>query len=78
MKISCPHYSRKPGNKHNGLCALGWFGGKPFAGNCNQCLSAGRNTPEAFAAAQAKYTQTHPESFRGKSGCCDNATNYPL
>ena len=71
--ISCAHYSRELGNNRHGLCALGWFGGKPFSGQCQQCLAKARNTPEAYADAQARHARTHPEPFRGISGCCDRA-----
>jgi hypothetical protein len=76
--MNCPHYSRDPGNKHNGNCALGWYGGKPFAGQCLACIKANQNTADAYAKAQARYEKSHPAPFRGISGCCDNATNYPL
>jgi hypothetical protein len=48
--MTCPHQSQPPG-KDTGrrLCALGWFGGKPFLGNCMDCIKRGRNTPEARA-----------------------------
>lgn len=71
--IDCPYYSREPGNRHNGLCALGWSGGKPFKGECKKCIAAGRNTRDAYATAQARYERTHPDQFRGISGCCDRA-----
>jgi hypothetical protein len=72
--INCPYYSREPGNKHNGICALGWFGGKPFLGEClHKCLPAGKNTQAAYDAVQVEYERTHPEPFRGVSGCCDRA-----
>jgi len=73
MKIDCPHYSREAGNRQHGLCALGWSGGRPFAGECLKCLKEERNTPAAYVAAQTRHARTHPEPFRGLSGCCDRA-----
>lgn len=32
--IDCLHHSRERDNRHNGLCALGLFDGKPFSGQC--------------------------------------------
>lgn len=76
MSIVCQYYSREPGNKHNGLCALGWSSGVPFAGECQKCLKEGRNTPEAFQKAKERYERSHPEEFRGTlKGCCGSALN---
>lgn len=70
--ISCSFYSRE--SKHNGLCALGWYGGKPFAGQCKKCLEEKANTKAAFDAAQEKWAKSHPEPFRGTvSNCCGRA-----
>jgi len=71
MTIPCPFYSRAPGNTHNGQCALGWSSGRPFAGECLKCIAAGRNTPEAYAAAQAAHEKQFPESARNNvRPCC--------
>jgi hypothetical protein len=50
--MTCPHQSQ-PQGKDTGrrLCAIGWFGGKPFLGNCLDCIKHNRNTPEAKAEA---------------------------
>jgi hypothetical protein len=52
---------------------LGWYGGRPWLGNCNECMTAGRNTPEAKAAADAKAESSHPANRTRLSGCCDRA-----
>ena len=72
MKIDCPHASR---TRDRGpiRCALGWFGGWPFAGNCAQCLRQGLNTAEAKAAFDAGALRAHPPSRARISGCCDRA-----
>jgi hypothetical protein len=75
--ISCPHYTRELGNKHNGICDLGWASGKPFIGECLRCIKESRNTPEAYAAAQARHALTHPAGVPRVSGCCDSALNPP-
>ena len=43
MTITCQFYSREPGNKHNGKCALGRYAGRPFAGQCLDCINDGMN-----------------------------------
>jgi hypothetical protein len=58
------------------MCALGWFGGHPFLGNCLDCIAHHRNTPEAKAAADAKAELTHPSSIPRISGCCDRADQH--
>jgi hypothetical protein len=72
--MTCPHQSRPPG-KDTGrrLCALGWYGSHPYIGNCNACMRAGDNTPEAKAEADAKAERTHPGGKPRIRGCCDRA-----
>jgi hypothetical protein len=72
--MTCPHQSQPPG-KDTGrrLCAIGWHGGKPFVGNCQACIAAGRNTPEARQQADAKAERTHPSDKPRIRGCCDRA-----
>jgi len=52
---------------------LGWYGGRPWLGNCRDCMTAGRNTPEAKAAFDAKTERAHPANRPRLSGCCDRA-----
>ena len=54
-------------------CSLGWFGGRPWLGNCLDCMKRGDNTTEAKAAFDAKAERTHPASRKRISGCCDRA-----
>jgi hypothetical protein len=70
--MTCPHQSRA---RHRGqfACALGWYGGRPWLGNCKACMTAGRNTPEAKSAFDAKAERTHPSARPRLSGCCDRA-----
>jgi hypothetical protein len=70
--MTCPHQSRTR-DRGQFICALGWYGGRPWLGNCNQCMAAGRNTPEAKAAADAKAEASHPSNRPRLSGCCDRA-----
>jgi hypothetical protein len=72
--MTCPHQSKPPG-KDTGrrLCAIGWYGGKPFVGNCTSCITAGRNTPEAKAEADTRAERTHPSDKPRIRGCCDRA-----
>lgn len=44
MTIACPHYSREAGNRRHGQCAVGHYNGKPYAGQCRQCLTGGPGT----------------------------------
>jgi hypothetical protein len=70
--MTCPHQSRTR-DRGQFTCALGWYGGHPWLGNCNECMTAGRNTPEAKAAADAKAESSHPSNRPLLSGCCDRA-----
>jgi hypothetical protein len=57
-------------------CALGWYGGKPYLGNCLQCQRHEQNTPEAKAAFDAAGAKAHPPARARISGCCDRADQY--
>jgi hypothetical protein len=70
--MTCPHQSRSR-DRGAFTCALGWYGGRPFLGNCNACIAAGRNTPEARQQADAKAERTHPGDKPRIRGCCDRA-----
>jgi hypothetical protein len=70
--MTCPHQSR-PRNRGQFTCALGYYGGKPWLGNCNDCMRRGANTPEAKAALDARADKAHPASRPRLSGCCDRA-----
>jgi hypothetical protein len=70
--MTCPHQSRTR-DRGQFTCALGWYGGRPWLGNCRDCLTAGRNTPEAKAAADARADRSHPANRQRLSGCCDRA-----
>jgi hypothetical protein len=75
MKIDCPHASR---TRDRGpiQCALGWFGGSPYLGNCLECLRQKLNTPEAKAAFDAGAVRAHPPTRARLSGCCDRADQH--
>jgi hypothetical protein len=70
--MTCPHQSRTR-DRGQFTCALGWYGGRPWLGNCRDCLTEGRNTPEAKAAADARADRSHPANRPRLSGCCDRA-----
>jgi hypothetical protein len=70
--MTCPYQSRTP-NKGRFECALGWYGGRPWLGNCHDCLSRGDNTPAAKAAFDARADRAHPTHRPRLSGCCDRA-----
>lgn len=72
--ISCPHYSREPGNRHNGKCALYLYGGRPYAGNCLACVKAGENNETFAKELFARAEKAHPENKPKLSGCCDPVT----
>jgi hypothetical protein len=40
MKIPCQHFTRER-DRGQGKCALGHFNGRPYVGNCRECLAAG-------------------------------------
>ncbi len=69
---SCPYQSRTR-DRGQFTCALGWYGGRPWLGNCADCMRRGDNTPEAKAAADAQAARTHPAHRPRLSGCCDRA-----
>ena len=52
---------------------LGWYGGRPWIGNCLDCLKRGDNTPEAKAAFDLRSDKAHPASRQRIGGCCDRA-----
>ena len=68
----CPHQSRTR-DRGQFNCALGWYGGRPWLGNCQDCIGRGDNTPEAKAAADAQADRSHPAHRPRLSGCCDRA-----
>jgi hypothetical protein len=72
--IICVYQSR-PSGKDTGrrLCFLGYYGGKPWVGNCNDCIKRGENTKEAKAALDARAEKSHPAARARLSGCCDRA-----
>ena len=73
--MTCAYQSRA---RHRGqfTCALGWYGGRPWLGNCQECLKRGDNTLEAKAAFDAKAQSAHPGSRPRISGCCDRADQW--
>jgi hypothetical protein len=75
MKLDCPHATR---TRDRGpiRCALGWFGGSPYLGNCLECLRQKLNTPEAKAAFDAGAIRAHPPTRARLSGCCDRADQH--
>jgi len=68
--MNCQHWTRKA-KTGPGKCAIGWFGGEPYVGNCLACLAKGFNNPEARESADAKAALTHPPHRDSISGCCD-------
>jgi hypothetical protein len=74
--MTCTHQSQPPG-KDTGrrLCSIGWYGGKPWVGNCIECISRAENTPEAKAAFDTAQIRAHPPDKKRVSGCCDDARN---
>ena len=70
--MTCPYQSRTR-DRGQFDCALGWFGGSPWVGNCRDCMARGDNTPEAKAAFDAKAGTAHPPARARISGCCDRA-----
>jgi len=71
-KMSCFHQSRSS-DRGQFDCDLGYYGGKPWLGNCNDCMKRGANTPEAKAVLDARADKAHPASRARLSGCCDRA-----
>lgn len=75
--MTCPHQSRPSGRDRGQFhCALGWFGGSPWLGNCLECQRSLNNTPEAKAAFDAKAEAAHPGHRPRVSGCCDRADQW--
>ena len=72
--MTCDHQSRD-GTRGPFRCALGWYGGSPYLGNCLKCIEAGTNTAEAKAAFDAGQSKAHPPQAPRVSGCCDDARN---
>jgi hypothetical protein len=70
--MNCPYQSRHR-DRGQFTCALGWYGGHPWLGNCFECLKRGDNTPEAKAAFDTSSERTHPSNRKRISGCCDRA-----
>ena len=68
--MSC-QYQTFEGNQR--ICALGYYGGKPYVGNCSYCEGRGENTPEFAAALFAREDVSHPSTKPKLSGCCDRA-----
>jgi hypothetical protein len=69
---SCSYQSRTA-DRGQFNCALGWYGGRAWLGNCQDCLKRGDNTPEAKAAFDASGNRAHPPDRARLSGCCDRA-----
>ena len=67
--ISCLHWTRKASHGQ-GACALGLYGGKPWVGNCQACMTAGENSADFAAALFARAERTHPADHRGLPDCC--------
>ena len=71
---TCSHQSRTR-DRGQFACSLGWYGGKPWLGNCLACIAAAENTPEAKTAFDATQHKAHPPHRQRVSGCCDDARN---
>jgi hypothetical protein len=69
-------YQKKEPDKGRFFCSLGWYGGRPWIGNCIECLKRKDNTPEAKAAFDASSERAHPSNHKRISGCCDRADQY--
>ena len=70
--MTCAYQSRIR-DRGQFTCALEWYGGTPWLGNCLDCINRGENTPEAKAAFDARADKTHPANRKRISGCCDRA-----
>jgi hypothetical protein len=70
--MTCVYQSRTR-DKGQFTCALGWYGGRPWLGNCLDCMKRGDNAPEVKAAFDAKADRAHPANRKRISGCCDRA-----
>lgn len=68
----CEHQSRARA-RGQFVCKLEWYGGRPWLGNCLDCIKHARNTKEAKAAFDAHSLVTHPPNRPRASGCCDRA-----
>lgn len=70
--MNCVYQSRSR-DRGQFNCALGWYGGKPWIGNCLACVQRGDNTPEAKAKFDLQADRSHPAHRPRLSGCCDRA-----
>lgn len=66
----CVHQSRTR-DRGQFTCALGWHDGKPWIGNCRDCIKNNRNNPEAKTEFDARE-KSKPSI---KIGCCSG--DYP-
>ncbi len=73
--MSCKHQSRQS-DRGQFNCGLGLYGGKPWAGNCINCIEKGQNNETYAKELFAKAERSHPSSAPRVSGCCDSARNY--
>lgn len=73
--MTCIYQSR---NRDRGqfFCSLGWYGGRPWLGNCLECQRQKLNTPAAKAAFDERGAKTHPPGRQRISGCCDRADQW--
>jgi len=69
MTVDCKHWNRER-DCGRGTCALGWFGGKPYIGNCVKCLAKGNNTEQAKDNFDGKMAKAFPEHIEKITGCC--------
>jgi len=70
--VQCPHQAALvPPVKNRFTCGLGFYGGKPYLGNCTECATSGENTPEHAAQLIATREISHPSNKPAVSGCCD-------
>ena len=68
--MNCPYQSRQR-DRGQFTCALGFYGGRPWLGNCHDCIKNKRNNTKARAEFDAKE-KSKPSI---KIGCCGRA--YP-
>ena len=73
--MTCQYQSR---NRDRGqfTCALGLYGGRPWIGNCKECIERNQNNPQHAAELAARAERSHPSTAKRVSGCCDSARNY--
>jgi len=70
MEIRCEFWR---GKRDFGVCSMGFYGGRPSLGVCQQCISKGENNRAFAEALFAREKQAHPDGVRRISGCCDRA-----